>query len=463
MSSQRSQDSADVNQVPFERELEIQVLGAMVIEPACIGLVYEIVKPDYFYHTAYRRICKRIYELWEEDPGLVDLPALAPTVVDTGMTIDHFAGQLRNVGRITDTTVEYLSIRLRDIASLRAAIRTCQELSGKGGLREREDIREAIALTTAKLARIADMTIKTETMVDAKAAALNFHDTFERMLAGAKSGMSGIPTRIHALDKILSGLQDNNLIVIGARPSMGKTTLMNQLALNISLAEGGQPGEPGAIFSLESSHEELMRRMVSNVSRISLQSLKAGTILPEEWERYTMAIGILSNANFVIDDQAGTTVAEIKAKARKIKRERGLRYILIDYLGKIGGAPGAKRYDLVSENIRGLKDLAKELKVPVVVFSQLSRKVEERQNKRPLMSDLRESGEIEQEADVIGFLYRDDYYDKESTKKNIIELDIAKQRDGPLGTVEMAFLKDFNRLVNLDTGGSKHAEQMALV
>ncbi|OXM17339.1 replicative DNA helicase [Paenibacillus herberti] len=461
MSSQRSQESADVNQVPFDTHLEEHILGAMVYEPACIAEVFETVQPRYFYHTAYSKLCKRIFELWEDDPKQIDLTALIPALEDSGVSVSKMAEMTRNV--ITTLNITSHCERLRDIAALRAGIRTCQELVQQGGLRDRDEIREAITTTMGKLSRVSDMTIKVETMVDAKTAAMNFHDSFERMLAGAKSGMSGIPTKIHALDKILSGLQDNNLIVIGARPSMGKTTLMNQLALNISLADGGQPGEPGAIFSLESSSDELARRMVSNISGISLQSLKAGTILPEEWEKYTMAISILSNANFVIDDQAGTTVAEIKAKARKIQRERGLRYILIDYLGKIGGAPGAKRYDLVSENIRGLKDLAKELKVPVVVFSQLSRKVEERQSKRPLMSDLRESGEIEQEADVIGFLYRDDYYDKESSKKNIIELDIAKQRDGPLGTVEMAFLKDFNRLVNLDRGENARAEQMALV
>jgi replicative DNA helicase len=200
------------------------------------------------------------------------------------------------------------------------------------------------------------------------------------------------------------------------------------------------------------SAPQLVQRIICAEANVDAGRLRTGHLENEDWEKLTMAIGTLSDAQIYIDDTPGLTVAEIRAKCRRLKRERGLGLIVIDYLQLIHGRgkPGESRQQEVSEISRTLKQIARELNVPVIALSQLSRSVEQRQDKRPMLSDLRESGSIEQDADIVAFLYRDDYYDKESEKKNIVEIIIAKQRNGPVGTVELVFLKNYNKFVNLD-------------
>jgi replicative DNA helicase len=207
-----------------------------------------------------------------------------------------------------------------------------------------------------------------------------------------------------------------------------------------------------AIFSLEMSAAQLVQRIICAESNVDAQRMRTGHLEGDDWEKLSMAIGSLSEAQIYIDDTPGITVSDIRAKCRRLKKEKGLGMILIDYLQLIQGRgkAGENRQQEVSEISRTLKQIARELEVPVIALSQLSRGVEQRQDKRPMMSDLRESGSIEQDADIVAFLYRDDYYDKESEKKNIIEIIIAKQRNGPVGTVELVFLKNFNKFVSLD-------------
>lgn len=273
------------------------------------------------------------------------------------------------------------------------------------------------------------------------------YDNIEQ-LHSRKGDITGVPTGFRDLDRITAGFQRNDLIIVAARPSVGKTAF----ALNVAQNVATKTDENVAIFSLEMGAEQLVMRMLCAEGNIDAQVLRTGALTNEDWKKLTMAMGSLSNAGIFIDDTPGIRVTEIRAKCRRLKQEYGLGMILIDYLQLIqgSGGKGENRQQEVSEISRSLKALARELQVPVIALSQLSRGVEQRQDKRPMMSDLRESGSIEQDADIVSFLYREDYYDKETENQNMIEIIIAKQRNGPTGTVTLAFVKEFNKFVNID-------------
>ncbi len=260
--------------------------------------------------------------------------------------------------------------------------------------------------------------------------------------------MTGIPTGFRDLDKITAGFQRNDLIIVAARPSVGKTAF----ALNVAQNVATKTDENVAIFSLEMGAEQLVMRMLCAEGNIDAQVLRTGNLEAEDWRKLTMAMGSLSNAGIFIDDSPGIRINEIRSKCRRLQQEHGRGMIMIDYLQLImgSGRSGENRQQEVSEISRSLKALARELKIPVIALSQLSRGVEQRQDKRPMMSDLRESGSIEQDADIVSFLYREDYYDKETENQNMIEIIIAKQRNGPTGTVTLAFAKEYNKFVNID-------------
>lgn len=268
------------------------------------------------------------------------------------------------------------------------------------------------------------------------------------MLHNRKGEITGIPTGFSELDRMTAGFQRNDLIIVAARPSVGKTAF----ALNIAQNVATKTDENVAIFSLEMGAEQLVMRMLCAEGNIDAQNLRTGNLTPDDWGKLTMAMGSLSNAGIYIDDTPGIRVSDIRAKCRRLKQEKGLGLIIIDYLQLIQGSGRNRenRQQEVSEISRSLKALARELEVPVIALSQLSRSVEQRQDKRPMMSDIRESGSIEQDADIVAFLYRDDYYNTESENKNIIEIIIAKQRNGPVGTVQLAFVKEYNKFVNLE-------------
>jgi replicative DNA helicase len=277
------------------------------------------------------------------------------------------------------------------------------------------------------------------------------YEVFQRIdyLSQQKGTITGIPSGFHDLDKMTSGFQRSDLIIVAARPSVGKTAF----ALNIAQNVGVRAGETVAIFSLEMSATQLVQRIICAEGNIDASKMRSGRLDTEEdWHKLTMAMSTLAEANIFIDDSATITVADIRAKCRRLKVEKGLGLIVIDYLQLIQGRgkSGENRQQEVSEISRTLKAIARELEVPVIALSQLSRGVEQRQDKRPMMSDLRESGSIEQDADIVAFLYRDDYYDQESEKKNRIEIIIAKQRNGPVGTVELGFQQHYNKFVSLN-------------
>jgi replicative DNA helicase len=262
----------------------------------------------------------------------------------------------------------------------------------------------------------------------------------------------GVPSGFKDLDLRTTGFKKQDLIIIAARPSMGKTAFALNMALNMSKA-----GKSVYFAELEMSEESVVNRLVSAMGNVDGSRLSTGLVTDEEYEKVWAAMEELErfHKTLMIDTLPGVSVAEIKAKARKIKRERGLDCVIVDYLGLIASPGLTNRYDIVSENTRMLKNMARELDCPVIVLCQLSRAVEQRQDKRPMLSDLRESGEIEQTADLVLFLYRDDYYDEHSEKKNIAEVIIGKQRNGPLGKIDLLFVKDYNKFLPLDLRGDR--------
>ena len=262
---------------------------------------------------------------------------------------------------------------------------------------------------------------------------------------GATNTVTGIATGFYDLDYKTSGLQSSDLILIAARPSMGKTAFVLNLAQNIAIKNK----VPTAIFSLEMSKDQLVNRILSMESKVDSQMIRTGNLNTGDWEKLIESAGVISDAPLFIDDTPGITISELRSKCRKYKLEKGLGLVIIDYLQLMNGNRRTEsRQQEISDISRALKSLARELDVPVIALSQLSRACEQRPDHRPMLSDLRESGAIEQDADVVMFIYRDDYYNKDTEKKNISEIIIAKQRNGPIGTVELVWLPNYTKFAN---------------
>ena len=280
-----------------------------------------------------------------------------------------------------------------------------------------------------------------------KEVVLNALDKIEKASKN-KGSVTGIPTGFTDLDYKLSGLQPSDLILVAARPSMGKTAFV----LNIAQYMAFKKDRSVAIFSLEMSKEQLVNRLFSLESQVNSQSLRTGNLKDSDWEKLIEGAGIIGSSNLIIDDTPGISVTELRSKCRKYKMEKGLDAIIIDYLQLMSGSVGGRsdsRQQEISDISRSLKAVARELNVPVIALSQLSRAVEQRPDHRPMLSDLRESGAIEQDADVVMFIYRDDYYNKDTETPNQAEIIIAKQRNGPIGTVNLAWLPDYTKFANL--------------
>ncbi|RED54483.1 replicative DNA helicase [Cohnella lupini] len=432
---------------PQNLEAEQAVLGAILLESEALITSMERLKAEDFYSVSHQRIFDVMVAL-NDDNEPIDLITMAARLQDLG--------QMEEVGGImyltklansvpTAANVEYYAQIVEEKSILRRLIRTATQIVSNGYATE-DDV--GVLLNDAE-ARIME--------VSSRRSATGFisirdvlMEVFEKVefLYNHKGGVSGIPSGFIDLDKMTNGFQRNDLIIVAARPSVGKTAFALNVAQNVAV----RASETVAIFSLEMSAPQLVQRIICAESNVDATRMRTGHLEGDDWEKLSMAIGSLSEAQIYIDDTPGITVSDIRAKCRRLKKEKGLGLILIDYLQLIQGRgkAGENRQQEVSEISRTLKQIARELEVPVIALSQLSRGVEQRQDKRPMMSDLRESGSIEQDADIVAFLYRDDYYDKETEKKNIIEIIIAKQRNGPVGTVELVFLKNFNKFVSLD-------------
>jgi replicative DNA helicase len=445
-SPQTAKDSELLNAPPQNIEAEASVLSRILLESTTLLEVVEILAPGDFYSTRHQKIFAAMTDLFNRNEP-----------IDAVTVANHLkeSGQLEQVGgaaylaRLLDeppaVDAPHYARIIHDKAVLRRLIEKSNAIAKRCFLEQgnADDIVEyaeaSIFEVTQKKARQAFYPLSK--LIDGN---IDFLEEKQKN----KSLVTGVPTGFTQLDNLTSGLQNSDLIILAGRPSMGKTAL----ALNIARNAAVDGGVPVAIFSLEMSKEQLSLRMLCAEARIDSSRLRSGFFSMEDWERVTEAAGVLSAAPIFIDDSASLSAMDVRAKARRLKMEKNIGLIIIDYLQLMQGRAGAERRDLeISEISRGMKALAKEISLPVVALSQLNRMLEQRTDRRPRLSDLRESGALEQDADVVAFIYRDEVYNKEETnpRKGIAEVILAKQRNGPTGDALLTFLAAYTRFENM--------------
>lgn len=432
--------------LPHSLEAEQSVVGAMLMDKDAIMTAAEIVSREDFYQTAYGILFETMVELFNEGKP-VDLITLQERLkekdVPPEITSLEFARDLLTAVP-TSANVKYYAEIVMEKSMLRKLIRLNEEIENMCYLGR--DSLEAVLETTEK--KVFELVQKRNTgdYVPIKQVVLNALDKIEKS-SKTKGTVTGIPTGFIDLDYKTSGLQPSDLILVAARPSMGKTAFVLNIAQHVAF----RSNKTVAIFSLEMSKEQLVNRLFSLESQVDAQLLRTGNLKDSDWEKLIEGAGVIGKSKMIIDDTPGISISELRSKCRKFKLEQGLDLIIIDYLqlmtGRVGGRAESRQQE-ISDISRSLKGLARELNVPVLALSQLSRAVEQRPDHRPMMSDLRESGAIEQDADVVMFIYRDDYYNKDTDMKNIAEIIIAKQRNGPIGTVNLAWLPNYTKFAN---------------
>ncbi|NTW76697.1 MAG: replicative DNA helicase [Syntrophaceae bacterium] len=432
---------------PQNLEAEQSILGSVLLENSAINSVLEVMSKDDFYSEAHRKIFNVMVELSEKNEP-VDIITLSNALKDRKLLDSiggtaYLASLVDNVPSAANVT-NYAKIA-KEKAILRGLISSATEIINSC-YETGTDVDQVLDQAENSIFEIAENKVRP-----------SFHpireivkDSFRSIedLYARKELITGVPTGFEKIDDLTSGLQQSDLIIIAGRPSMGKTAF----ALNIAQFAALESQTPVAVFSLEMSKEQLVFRLLASEAKVDSQRLRKGFLGETDWPKLTAAAGRLSEAPLFIDDTPAITVLEMKAKSRRLKADAGLGLIVVDYIQLMrGGNYRESREQEISEISRSLKALAKELKVPVIALSQLNRKVEDRTNRRPQMADLRESGAIEQDADVIAFIYRDEVYNKseDNPEKGIAEIIIGKQRNGPTGTVKLAFLEKFTCFENL--------------
>jgi replicative DNA helicase len=431
---------------PQNLDAEQSVLGAMLIDKEAVPRAIEFVRPQDFYRDAHKHVFEAMIDLTERGEA-IDLITVTEELRQKGV-LDQAGGAAYVAGLAnmvpTAANVEYYARIVGEKAMLRMLISVSSRIAAMG-YEGNEEIDTLLDRAEQMIFEITQR--KAGTGFAAIKAILM--DTFERIeyLHNNKGQITGVNSGFVDLDRYTSGFQPSDLIIVAARPSMGKTALCTNFCQNAAVRHN----LPVAIFSLEMSKDQLVQRMLCGEAMVDQQRVRTGQLEETDWNKLTQAAGPLSKAPIFIDDTPGISVMEMRAKARRLKAEKGLSMIVIDYLQLMTGSRKTEnRQQEISEISRSLKGLARELDVPVIALSQLSRAVEQRSDKKPMMSDLRESGSLEQDADLVMFIYRDEYYNPESEKRGIAEVIIAKQRNGPVGSVELGFLKEFTRFVNLE-------------
>nr|DAS31992.1 MAG TPA: DnaB-like replicative helicase [Caudoviricetes sp.] len=442
--------SEDFRILPHDLVAEQSVLGAVFISPETMISLADELTPDDFYKPANKIVFKTMLSLLEKGE-----PIDATTMV-SALTNQ---GDISNIGGInyvvelvnstpTSKNVEHYAKLVKEKATLRKVIADLSD-SLSSAYQGDVSIGDIIAKTEKSLLDISNQNAGTgfRNVADI----LDTHMQIVETRSQTDGFVTGLSTGFVGLDKITTGLHEGNLTILAARPAMGKTAL----ALNIAKHVATKERKPSVIFSLEMGAEELIERMVASEGMVPAYHLKTGNLSPDEWRRLVQAQNNLYDAPIFVDDTAGIRISDIRSKARKLSQEMGgLGIIIIDYLQLITGAKGENRQQIVSEISRELKILAKDLRVSVIALSQLSRSVEQRQDKRPMLSDLRESGSIEQDADIVAFLYRDAYYQKEQADSqeanNVTELILEKNRHGSLGTVKLYFHKEYTKFSSVE-------------
>ncbi len=431
--------------LPNSVEAEQSVIGSMIMDREAIMAASEIIGKEDFYQHQYGVLFEAMVELYNEGKP-VDLITLQNRLkkkdVPPEISSLEFVRDLLNMVP-TSANVRYYAGIVREKATLRKLIKTTEEIANTCYLGQ-ESLEEVLEETEKK---IFDLVQKRDAgdYVPIKDVVLSALDKIE-LASRNKGNVTGIPTGFTDLDYKTSGMQPSDLVLIAARPSMGKTAFV----LNIAQHMAFKNHVTVAIFSLEMSKEQLVNRLLSLESRVDSQAIRTGNLTDEDWAKLIEGAGIVGKSNLIIDDTPGISVAELRSKCRKYKMEHNLGVVIIDYLQLMTGSKKSdSRQQEISDISRSLKEIARELNVPVLALSQLSRAVEQRPEHRPMLSDLRESGAIEQDADVVMFIYRDDYYNKDTDRKNVAEIIIAKQRNGPIGTVELVWLPNYTKFANM--------------
>jgi replicative DNA helicase len=434
---------------PHSIEAEQSVIGCVILDKEVIPSVTGILKADDFYREDHREIYDSVLVLYQNAEP-VDLITVSEQLKSRGTLdkvggLDYLTGLVNSVP--TTANALYYAKIVEEKSILRKLIRTSSEIVNMG-YEASEEV--SIILDRAEKS-IFDILQKRNTreFVHIKDVLV---DTFNRLeeLYNNKAYVTGVPTGFIDLDYKTAGLQNSDLVLIAARPAMGKTSL----ALNIAQYAAVHENIPVAIFSLEMSREQLVNRMLASEVMIDGQKMRSGKLEDDDWQKIALALGPLSEAPIFIDDTPGASVMEIRAKCRRLKLEHNLGLVVIDYLQLMqGSGRNENRQQEISEISRSLKILAKEIDVPIIALSQLSRAPEARSDHRPMLSDLRESGAIEQDADLVMFLYRDDYYNEDTDKRNIAEVIIAKHRNGSTGTVELVWMGQYTKFGNLKKDG----------
>jgi replicative DNA helicase len=433
--------------LPSSEDSERVILGAILLDNALITQAIERLRPEDFYSPLNRRVYNAMISLFEQskqiDPILIieEMKKDGPVEAIGGIsTIANLTYGLPHFSNLE----EYVKV-VKDKSVVRTLIRTCNQITSEA-LAEEDDAEVILDRAEQMVFALAEERTR-KGFFHIEPVARDVLQKVSDLAHGESHALTGLATGFREFDAKTSGLQKTDLIIVAARPSMGKTALCLTIAQNAAIQEKAVV----AIFSLEMSKEQLVMRMLASEARIDAHRFRTGHLMREEWGRLAGGIDSLSRARIFIDDTPGLSVLEMRAKARRLAAEqKKLDLIVVDYLQlmSVGGRRNESRQQEVSQISRELKALAKELNVPVVALSQLSRAPESRNPPKPLMSDLRESGSIEQDADVVAFIYREDYYRETDENKGMAELIIAKQRNGPIGNVRLAFLKEFTRFEN---------------
>ena len=419
----------------------------MIIDREAITIASEIISGEDFYGKQYGVIFDTMVELNDEGKP-VDLVTLQDRLREKDVppeisSLEFVKSMIDWVP--TSANVKYYATIVAEKSTLRKLIRLNEEIentcyTGKENL-------EVILEDTEK--KVFELVQKRNTgdYVPIRQVVMNAMDKIEKASKN-KGNVTGVATGFIDLDYRTAGMQPSDLILVAARPSMGKTAFVLNIAQHVAF----KLNQTVAIFSLEMSKEQLVNRLFSLESRVDSQHLRTGNLSDAEWEKLIESAGVIGKSNLIIDDTPGISISELRSKCRKYKLDHDLKMIIIDYLQLMSGSGRGSdsRQQEISDISRSLKALARELNVPVIALSQLSRAVEQRPDHRPMLSDLRESGAIEQDADVVMFIYRDDYYNKDTDRKGIAEIIIAKQRNGPIGTVELVWLPDYTKFANLE-------------
>ena len=434
--------------MPHSLEAEQSVIGSMIMDKDAIMAANEILISEDFYHQQYGVLFDTMVELF--NAGLpVDLITLQNKLKEKDapaeITSLEYVRELLDAVP-TSANVKYYAKIVKDHAMRRKLIKLNQEIENEC-YSGQESVETVMDITEKKVFELLQSRGGSGDFVPIRKVVMNALEKIENS-AKSDGNVTGIPTGFVDLDYRTAGLQPSDLILIAARPSMGKTAFVLNIAQYVAFHEDMCT----AIFSLEMSKEQLVNRLFSLESHVDAQALRTGNLSDADWEKLIEGAGVIGNSHLIIDDTPGISIAEMRSKCRKYKLEHDLKLIIIDYLQLMSGSGKSSdsRQQEISDISRALKGLARELSVPVIALSQLSRAVEQRPDHRPMLSDLRESGAIEQDADVVMFIYRDDYYNHDSEEKGISEIIIAKHRNGPIGTVKLAWLPQYTKFANLE-------------